>query len=64
MLESAVTYKKKWNRCYHFRVFTEESQVLLLVIVGSDDNGTVLLSALKLSKTTFSPVNSERGDHC
>lgn len=36
---------------YHFTVFTEESQVLLSVIVGSDGNGIALLLAPKLSNT-------------
>ena len=39
--------------CYHCSVFTEESQVLLSVIVGSDGNGITLLSAPKLSNTVI-----------
>ena len=34
---------------YHCSLFTEESQVLLSVIVGSVGNGIALLSAPKLS---------------
>ena len=44
MLETDVMKKKKMKQmCYHFSVFTKNSQVLLSVTVGSDGNGIVLL---------------------
>ena len=52
MLETDVMKKKKMKQmCYHFTGFTKKSQVLLLVTVGSDGNGIVLLSTPKLSNS-------------